>query len=164
MLALFSLNQVTQLSGQVIYENLSYMSEAAINISDNEPNVLPFFPPLFFPEIGDIFILLFFFFFWSRIRSDFVKNLRGFLHVTVNLHFKQKSRSGVSFFENTVCYEMFRRPYEMLFIMPLWNRRGKKMRRNETEWNGIFLCLFAVPFYPCHCFCNAMSFGRVECI
>lgn len=63
MLALFSLNQVTQLSGQVIYENLSYMSEAAINISNNEPNVLPFFPPLFFPEIGDIFILLFFFFF-----------------------------------------------------------------------------------------------------
>lgn len=92
------------------------MSEAAINISGNELNALPFYFPLSFPEIGDIFTPLFIL---SRIRSDFVKNLKGFLHVTVNLHFKQKSRSGVSFFENTVGYEIFRRTYEMLFIMPL---------------------------------------------
>lgn len=43
-------------------QNLPYMSEAAINISGTELNVLPFFfPPLFFPKIGDIFTLLFFF-------------------------------------------------------------------------------------------------------
>lgn len=43
MLAIFSLNQVTQFIGQVIYKTMSYMSEAAINIPSNELNVLPLF-------------------------------------------------------------------------------------------------------------------------